>query len=60
VLRTVHVSGVAGNADGSHGNICEYYIDPGYKGALQGCRKDTNVKKFTSICEKLGKEMFTR
>jgi hypothetical protein len=54
VLHTVHVSGVAGNADGSHGNICEDYIDPGYKGALYRCRKDANVKKFTPICEKLG------
>jgi hypothetical protein len=60
VLHTVHVSGVAGDADGGHGNVCEYHIDPGYNGALYRCRKDANVKKFTPIRKELGKEAFTR
>jgi hypothetical protein len=58
--HTVHVKGVAGDADRSHGNICDYYIDPGYKRAVNGRRKDVNVTKFTPICKKFGKKTFTR
>jgi hypothetical protein len=52
------MSGIAGNANGSHGNICEYYIGARYKGTLYGRKKDANVKKFAPICKKFGKETF--
>src|SRR5712691_11136943 len=35
-LHTIHIDGATGNVDRGHGDVCKYYISPGYNGAFYG------------------------